>query len=323
MPKTGRPQLIYVIAGKDDSLVGAECSRLIDGLIEPQQRPMGLFSVNGLEAEACDVLDELRTAPFLTSKRVVLVRDADDFISENRQLLEKYFDAPSSTGILVLTVSSWPANTKLARKLADVGKLISVFQPKPSQLPGSLVRYARDAHGRRLLSDAAELLIELAGDDLPRLYSEVDKLVLFAAGEKEITCRQVESLIGHNRTFNAFAVIDAVIDGNAGEAIERLRNMFAVDKSAEFAVIGAFAYHFRRMFRAKVLLEQGSPVGEVAKKLRIWSNTDGFFSQLRRLTLKQIGSVLQRLADMDYAIKTGRTNAKVAVEQLIFKLVSD
>ncbi len=115
-------------------------------------------------------------------------------------------------------------------------------------------------------------------------------------------------------------MIDAVIAGNPGAAVERLRGMFAQDKSTEFTVVGAFAHHSRRMFNAKALLNKGVYSGEVANRFRIWSHKDKFFAQLRQMSLKQIGGYLQQLAETDYAIKTGRTKAKVAMEQLVLQL---
>jgi len=316
-------ELIYVIAGKDDSLVNSQCAELLDGLLEPSQRATGLFDAEAAVVSASEVLDELRTAPFLTDKRVVRIKGAGDFISRNRPLLEKYFDNPCPTGRLILTVQSWDSRTKLAKKLTKIGKLISVTQPKPWELPQRLIIYANDVHDKRLGRDTAELLIELTGEELTRLYSEIDKLALFTDTEKVITPKHVESLIGHNRLFNAFAVIDAIIAGNTGAAVERLRGMIAQDKSAEYTIVGAFAFHFRRMFNAKVLLEKGTRRGEIEKRLRIWGNADGFFAQLRKMSLKKIGGYLQLLAETDYAIKTGQTNAKVAMEQLVLKLTAE
>jgi len=329
-------ELIYVIAGKEQALLNIQCQQLIEQLLEPEQKLTGFFSADGAEASASVIFDELRTAPFLTEKRVVLVKDADEFISENRQLLEKYFDNPCPTGILIMTVSTWPSQTKLAKKLPKVGKLVSLKQPEAWQLPGRLSEYARQAHNKDLSRGAAELLIELTGDSLGMLYSEIDKLALFtetpvektlqAAGPADkrnaITTQDVELLIGHNRLFNAFAVIDECLAGNAAEALERLRSMFAEDKSAEYTVIGAFAFHFRRMFNAKALLEKGARPAEIVKRLQIWSNKEGFFGQLGRVTLKQIGENLQRLAAMDFAIKTGRTKANIAAEQLVLELAA-
>jgi DNA polymerase-3 subunit delta len=316
-------ELIYVIAGKEQSLVEAECEKLLEKLLEPEQRATGLLNADAEEVSASEILDELRTLPFLTVKRVVLLKSADDFISANRDLLEKYFDNPCPTGILILTVSNWPAQTRLAKKLPSVGKLISVTQPKQWQLPQRLMQYAREAHDKTLSKAAAELLVEMSGDELIRLYSEVDKLALFADKEKSITEQHIESLTGHNRIFNAFTVIDAVMAGDRAQAIRRLRTMFAEDKTAEYTTIGAFAFHFRRMFDAKVLMEKGVDTAQIANGLRLWGERKkSFFAHLRKMPLKQIGTILQQLASADYAIKTGQSKAEVAVEQLVVRLAS-
>jgi len=316
-PKAG----IYVFAGKNDALVNSQCREFLQQLIEPSQRATGLSVADAVEVSVADVLDELRTVPFLTQKRVVVVKNADDFVSKNRPLLEKYFDNPCPTGILILTVSSWPSQTKLAKKLPTVGKLIEVKQPTSWQLPARLSRYAGDAHDKRLDKDAAELLIDLTGDDLPRLYSEIDKLAVFAEAESAITAKHVESLIGHNRIYGVFEVIDAIGCGRSGEAVARLRNMFAEDKDADYTVVGAFAFHFRRMYNAKALLEKGISPSEVSKKLRVWpSKQESFFAQVRKMTLQQLGRILSQLGTIDYAIKTGQTKAQVAIEQLVLNM---
>ena len=313
-------ELIYIIAGKDDSLVSSQCQELLDGLLDPSQRATGLFDAEAGSVSASDVLDELRTAPFLTGIRVVRIKQADDFISQNRPLLEKYFDNPCPTGRLILTVKSWDSRTKLAKKLPKVGKLISVAAPTRKELPYRLIDYAKDAHDKKLSLSTAIFLIELTGDELTRLYSEIDKLALYTGEQKVIAQRHVESLIGHNRLFNAFAVIDAIIAGNVGVAIERLRGMFEADKSTEYTVVGAFAYHIRKMFNAKILLDNGVRQDQIENRLRIWGNTDAFFAHLQKISLKQVGKYLQQLGETDYEIKTGQTQAQVAMEQLVLKL---
>lgn len=314
--------LVYVIAGKEESLVNAQCRELIDELIEPSQRATGLFSPDISDVTVTDCLDELRTAPFLTEKRVVVLKKADDFISNNRQMFEKYFDTPCPTGRLVMTVKSWDSRTKLAKKLKNVGKLINVTQPKRWQLPQRMIEYTKEAHCKTLSRDAAELLVELTGDELPRLYNEIDKLSVYADKDKTITQKHIESLIGYNRLFNAFAVIDAVTAGDSGTAVQRLRTMFAEDRSSEYTVIGAFAYHFRRMFNAKTLLEKGMRPDEISRQLHIWGNKDKFFAQLHKIPLKEIGRYLKFLAQTDYAIKTGRAKAQIEMEQFVLRLAN-
>ena len=94
-------ELIFVIAGKDESLVNSQCRELLDGLLEQSQRATGLFDAEAASVSAQEVLDELRTAPFLTDKRVVRKNGADDLITKNPPLLEKYLDNNSTTGRVV------------------------------------------------------------------------------------------------------------------------------------------------------------------------------------------------------------------------------
>ena len=311
---------IYVIVGKDESLVGARCQELLDELLGPEQRMTGLFSVDGDEAAVAEVLDELRTTPFLTDQRVVAIRGADGFVSKHRDLLEKYFERPATTGILVLTVSTWSAGTRLAKMLPKVGTLIELTPPPRWKLPEHLVQHALSKQKVRLNRDAAEMLVELIGEEPAQLYNEVEKLVLFARGETVIRTDHVEALTGHHRIYDAFEVIDAVIAGRVGQAVSRLRNMFEEDKSTEYSAVGAFAFHLRRMFQAKTLLEKRTSPAEIAKQLRIWSNKDRFFAQLQRISLVQIAAFLEELAAIDHATKTGQGQVPVLIEQLVLRL---
>jgi len=313
---------IYVIAGKDESLVGAKAQELVDSLLDPQQRMTALLSIDGDEAVVSEVLDELRTLPFLADKRVVLVRKADGFVSKYREILERYCEKPAPTGVLILAVAGWDARTRLAKKLPKVGSVVTLEPPPKWKLPEHLVQHAAGQYKVKLNRDAAEMLVELVGEELAQLYNELEKLTLFARDEKVIRADHVEALIGHHRIYDAFEVIDATIAGNAGQAIKRLRNMFEEDKSAEYSVVGAFAFHLRRMFQARVLLDKRTSPVEVAKQLRIWYNKDRFFAQLQRITLSQIAAFLEELAAVDYATKTGQAQAAVAIEQLVLKLAS-
>ena len=311
---------IYVIAGKDESLVGARAQELVDGLLDPQQRMTALLSVDGDEAVVSEVLDELRTVPFLSDKRVVLVKKADGFVSKHREILERYFAKPAGTGVLVLTVGSWDARTRLSKMLPKVGSLVTMEAPPKWKLPEHVVQYAAAKHKIKLNRDAAEMLVELIGEELAQLYNELEKLVLYARDEKVIRADHVESLIGRHRIYDAFEVIDAIIGGDAGRAVTRLRNMFEQDKSAEYSVVGAFAFHLRRMFQARALLDKRTSPVEIARQLRIWYNKDRFFAQLQRTTLSQIAAFLEELAAVDHATKTGQAQAAVAIEQLVLKL---
>jgi DNA polymerase-3 subunit delta len=268
-PNEGRAKIkeesfpIYVIEGEEETIVDAETEKIVGQFLEPVQRDLGLVKMQGDNAVIGDCLDELRTLPFLGTRRVVVIKDAGEFISVNRQFLEDYFDKPSPTGVLILTVGKLHSGTNLAKKLSRCGKLVSIKTPSRNALPSHLTRYAEQTHGKKLSQQAAELTIELAGEDVGRLFREIDKLAAYSDAEKEISIEDIESLTGHNRLFDAFEVFDKALSGKAAAAIERFRDMLAKDKTAQYSVVGAFIYQVRRMFDAKVLLDRGTSAKDI------------------------------------------------------------
>lgn len=310
---------IYIIVGKNSFLVNKECENVLSSLMDDDERQMAMRTFEADKATIADVLDELRTLPFLASKRVVLLRDADKFISNYRQQLENYFDAPSKRSVLVMTLGAFPKTTKLAKKAEKTGCTITVQDINKNQLAAYAISYAKQNHNKKLDQTAAQLIVDRAGDDAAMVCGEVDKLVIYVGDNTAITPQDVSLLCGNNREFDIFEVIDQVSKGNTGNAIERLRNMFSTDKDSEYTVIGALAFHFRRMFKAKAMLDSGIPVQEIIKSLRIWSDKDSFFAQLRKWQLSAIASVIEALARIDFESKTGKARVSIEVEQLIMK----
>lgn len=320
MSKAKAASPIYVVAGKDKYLVASECDKIVDSLLSADEKAMGLSVCDPEKTEVSDLFDELRTLPFLSSRRVVIVKDAESFITNNRDALEKYFDSPSPSGSLILTVSTWRTNTKLAKKLKAVGTLRSVAELKRGSLAKYALDYAKTSNNKKLDLATANMIVELVGDEPGKICSEIDKLCVYASGSETITLKHVQELTQNNREFDLFAVVDSMTDGDTEKAIAKLRNMFTSDKTAAYRAVGGFAYHFRRMFEAKVMQSNRATDQQIAQSLRIFGNRNSYFSQLRKWHLRDISKVIQALARIDYQSKTGQTNVPTAIEMLVLKI---
>src|SRR5688500_19550987 len=84
----------------------------------------------GERAELADVLDELRSFAMFGGGKLVVVRDADAFVSRYREQLEDYLEKPSNSATLVLRLSSLPANQRIYKAIAKVGAVESCAPPK-------------------------------------------------------------------------------------------------------------------------------------------------------------------------------------------------
>lgn len=314
----------YLIAGEDPFLRSQETRHLVDRLLSEEEKQVALWQPREEESGSIlEILDELRTVPFLAKRRVVLIQDAEEFLSKHRSVLEGYLENPSPTGVLILTTAKADSRTRLAKLAAKLGGLIEVAQPKPWELPRFACAYCERHFGKRVAFPAAQLLVELVGEEPGRICSELEKLAVYAGEQPTITPEHVQSLAGSSRTFGAFDVIDSLMKNAPGEALRRLRAMFESDKSADYTVVGAFSYHFRRLFEAKALLEKGLSESAAARKVGVWEKMqERFFEQLRPFTLKQLGQVLGRLGEMDYLIKTGRSTAPAAIERFLIEIAA-
>jgi DNA polymerase-3 subunit delta len=165
---------VYALVGADPFLQSESLTALNDSLGADFQQ----MQFDGEKAELSDVLDELRSFAMFGSAKMVVIREADAFISRFRESLENYLQAPSDSGVLVLRVNSLPSNQRIYKLIQKVGVIEKLQPPKLPELPRWIIAQARRVHNIGVDQGAAQLLAELIGDDLGRLDNEIGKLAL-------------------------------------------------------------------------------------------------------------------------------------------------
>lgn len=212
----------------------------------------------GETARLADVLANLYSLSLFGDRRVVVVEDADDFVSKNRPQLEAYVERPAG-GVLILVVQRWPATTRLYAVVAERGLAVSCDKPAAGQLKKWLIGWASSRHGAKLTLPAAELLVDLVGPEPGILHQELEKLAA-AAGGGEIGPELVERLVGSWRERTAWEMIGAALEGRGEEALDLLQRLLA-GGSAELAVLGALGYAMRLLGAATRQVEQSEAAG--------------------------------------------------------------
>jgi DNA polymerase-3 subunit delta len=213
------PRPLYALFGEDAYLRGASLDAILRTALGEDPDDMAVSRFEGAKSSLADVLDEVRTLPFLAPRRVAIVEDADPFVTAHRKGLEAYAERPSATGVLVLSVKSWPSNTRLAKLVEKNGLAIDCKAPKEAELPAWLVQLAKGREGVKLDQDAAVLLVELVGAEVGLLASEVEKLAIYVGDLKAIRRDDVARMVGAGRVEAIWGVIDAATTGRADEAL--------------------------------------------------------------------------------------------------------
>jgi DNA polymerase-3 subunit delta len=311
---------IYVVHGAEAFLKRQAIAEILDRLLAGADRAMALSEYDGAGSiELASVLDDLRTLPFLSDRRVVLVRDADAFITRYREGLEDYFESPSSTGVLVMEARSFPGNTRLAKRAAAVGESIKCEPIAARNVPSWLSGRARDAYGLRIEPQAGLMLIEFVGDDLGLLDAELQKLALYVGGRQEIRAADVQACVGHSREEQVWGILSAISAGDEGRAIALWEQVWETDRAAQGRAIGGIAFKVRQLLSAKRAEEAGSPMGELGRMLMIWGDERRVRAELNAFTTEQVESMLCRLLQADVAAKTGQATVQSAIEAFIIE----
>jgi DNA polymerase III subunit delta len=231
-PSAHPPKPVYVVYG-DDVYLKREASAAIAGsVLGAEADELAVSRFDGQVASLADVMDAVRTLPFLYKRRIVIVTDADPFVTKNRKDLENYMDAPGGAGVLVLVVKSWPATTNLAQQVAAVGLPLDCNGPPEKELVQWLIHHAAQ-HDAVLDTDAARLLVELVGDEAGLLTTEVEKLAVYVGEARRIRRADVSRMVEAGRIETIWKTLDAATTGHGAEAIGDLDHLLA---SGEYPV---------------------------------------------------------------------------------------
>src|SRR5579862_1854002 len=96
---------VYALVGSDTLLHQEALSAILHELPKDTQRT----DIDGETADLASVLDELRSFALFGSGKLIVVRDADDFVSRFRDQMEEYVKSPSDSTTLILRFSSLPS----------------------------------------------------------------------------------------------------------------------------------------------------------------------------------------------------------------------
>jgi DNA polymerase-3 subunit delta len=213
---------VYAVFGDDAFLRRETLKEVRNAVLPGQDDELSVARFAGNEASLADVLDELHTLPFFSNRRLVIVDDADPFVTAHRKELEAYAGRPAERGVLVLSVKTWPGNTRLAKLVETVGLSVDCKGPNDRLLVPWLTHLAKSRYHSTFDAGAAELLVELVGPEVGVLVSEVEKLSVYVGTRANIHRDDVARMVGAGRIETVWKLLEAATTGRGDLALEHL-----------------------------------------------------------------------------------------------------
>jgi DNA polymerase III subunit delta len=245
---------VYVLYGDERFLQQAVLQRLKKLLLPGEADDFSLSQYDGDTTDLARVRDDLETIPFTSPRRLVIIDEADGFVSKYRKQLEKYQAHPSGTGVLILVVKSWPSNTSLAKKNPPNASM-DCKALKDAQLKSWLVKWTSQHLAKKFSQDAASLLVDLIGTEMGILTQEAAKLASYVGERDTITTEDVDKLCGHSRGETTWRMLDALAEGSTPKALEILHHL--LDQGEDpLAIMGAVSWQLRKLVQVARLMQQ-------------------------------------------------------------------
>lgn len=271
-----------------------------------------------LETNIGRLVEDLDTYNFLTNKKIIVGHNAS-FLSSDKtksivehdlERLENYLEHPSTENILILICDNIDKRKKITSLLVKKADLIEGKINIHSIIKNKLENYS-------ITSDAEKKLLEYCQDDYERIINELDKLMLYKIDDKKITSDDVEKIVMKSLDDNIFHLADSILSRNKKEAFE-LYNNFLLHGEQVVNIIRILSNKIRLIYQVKVLLNDGNNDKTISSLLKVHEYPVKLAREASyRYSEKILLEDLEKLANLDLEIKSGKSNGEVEFELLL------
>jgi DNA polymerase III delta subunit len=253
--KAGKTGPLYLLEG-DDLQSRHDLALEFANIVDEGLQAFNVQSFYANEATNAGARDQLigallsnaRTLPMMAPRRVIMVHESDRLLAPKRakddddgeaeapkkgkrgvspaEELEAYIEKPEPMTTLVFVSGPLDANrrvVKLLRKHADIVDCGTLHDPREA---ATWITKRLEKDELTIEPKAIGLLISSTGLTLGKIRPEIEKLILYAAGESAITVAHVrEVVIPREESEGTFALMEAVQNSNAPRALREVSVM--------------------------------------------------------------------------------------------------
>ncbi|MBC6127337.1 DNA polymerase III subunit delta [Listeria booriae] len=320
---------IYLIIGTEDYIINETKKRLVANILDTEDTDFNYANFDLDETAIEQVIEEAETIPFFGDRRLIVASNPSFLTTEKTKSkiehrtarLEDYLNEPVDYSILVIIarVEKLDERKKLTKLLKKQATIVDAKRPNDAELR-KWVQSAIKNNDFSMEIPAIERLMELTGGQLTTAMNELDKLMLYKLESREISVADVESLVVRSLEQNIFLLLDKMIALDIGGALSIYYDLLK-QKEEPIKILALIASQFRLLTQIKLLEKQGFSQQQVAQKLKVHPFRVKIGArQAKSFSYEQLTATLERLAEMDFEMKTGYGDKAQKLEWFLFSL---
>jgi len=313
------PLPTYLFVGEERFFIDEGVKIVRERFLEKGCKDFNYDLYSAQDIQASRVVEIAQTLPFMAGRRVVIVKDIDEWKATDREVITAYIDSPSPMTCLILTASRLDRRERFSMTLERKGMVV-LCQPLYKQNLAGWIRRRIQQSGKDIDLHALDLLIEMVGKDMMTLNQDIEKLILYCGDRVKITMKDVVEVSSAMRSVSTFEVVDAMMEGRLKESLIFLKR--AIDEGEPPVRIFYFIVReFRAMLKARMLIDTGKDLDEAIQAAGVPQFKVKEFSRpLQRFSLKDLQKIFMRLVETDGMLKGGALRPEIALEGLLLHI---
>lgn len=311
---------LYYFYGEEAYLAERSVKRVMELAAPADFRDFNLDVYYGDETRGDQIVAACQTLPMFADRRMVLVKRADALPAASLEALADYAADPSpSTCLLLVGGEKVDQRKKVFATLKKINALVEFRRPYENQL-SAFVREEAGSHGKKIASEAADLLVYLIGNNLQEIVSQVEKVSMFVGTKNTVTVDDVRAIVTDLKADSVFDLANALGEKNHRRALRNLHTLMR-DGEAPLMVLAMVARHFRMLWKVIELLEKKVPAQEIPKLSGVNPYfISGFLAQAKKYAPGEMKTVFERLLDTDQQLKSSKVKGSLLLEGMILDI---
>jgi DNA polymerase-3 subunit delta len=240
------PRAVWLVEGDDPVLVAEGVRGLVEELLGDDDASLAVENFSGDDVEVGAVADACRTAAFLTSRRVVVLREAGRFSTEELAPLLAYLEAPIPTTALVLVAGGGRLSPKLLVAVKAHGTV------RPTTVGRDARGWVHDRVRRSPVSldaGAEAVVVAHLGADVSRLPGLLELLAAVHGPGARLGAAAVTPYLGEAGAVAPWDLTDAIDEGDAERALANLHRLLAAGERHPLVMLSILHRHVSALLR--------------------------------------------------------------------------
>lgn len=324
--KAGNIKPIYLLHGEEPYYIDLVSDFLENNIVAEENKDFDFSVLYGGDVKMQDVLAAVSSYPMMSDYRLVVVREAQQIREKDYELLQMYAKKYNPKAVLVICYKHKKLDARKGyfKEIQKIGVVMESNKIYDNQVPTFITNYVREK-GKDIKDQATLMLSTLVGPNLVLLATECDKLILALKGdEKTINEDLVQKIVGMNREFNSFELLNAVAAKDVQKA-NSIALLVGGDKVELPPIVATFFGFFQNLmvfFKYCRNMDDNSAAAKIGIK-------PFFVRQYRDATTKyngfQVLKVISILREYDMKSKgvdimPGTTNSQL-LQEMIYKIM--